>query len=316
MATSYDLPQYIGELFQKSEKPNAVLRLVGGLTGELRLVGNAKFPMGVNYILPTAAQPAILEGAAPSPVEQDTAQADNIVQIFQKSVKLAYSKMGEKQSVDGIALIPGAGVGTPLQTGSLEWQLSKSMESIQRDANYSFLRGAYVSPANNSTARQTRGVRTAVTTNVTAVTPPLSKVTFEGHLRTMLNNSAFVQGDEVFVLGSAATLDILISLYEPSATVGFRPQDTREIVGVSLRTIHARWATCHLVWEPDVAANELFIFQPKFCRVTAMPIPQKGVLFAEPLGKVGAADEWQLYGELGIDYRDEIFHGVLTGITS
>jgi hypothetical protein len=316
MATSYDLPQYVGELFQKTERPNSVLRLIGGLTGELRLVGNTKYPMGVNYILPAAAQPNILEGAAPSAVEQDTAQADNIVQIFQKSVKLDYSKQALTQRVDGIAIIPGGAYGSPLQTGSLEWQLARSLESVARDANFTFLRGAYVSPANNATARRCRGVRTAVTTNVTAITPPLSKISFEAALRAAMDQSMFSMGDELFVLGDATTLSILISLYEPAATSGFRPQDTREIVGVSVRTIVTRWATCNLVWEPDMAANELFVFQPKFCRVVAMPIPSKGVLFSEPLGRVGAAEEWQIYGELGIDYRDEIFHAVLTGITS
>lgn len=313
-ATSYDLPQYVGDLFQKNEKPNSVLRLIGGLTGSLRLVTSTEFAMGINYVLPAAAQQSILEAATPSAVEQDTAQATNVVQIFQTAVGLSYSKMGEMGSIDGVAVIPGAGNGELLRPGSVEWQVDKALERLARHINWAFLRGAYQKPANNSTARQTRGVKTAVTTNLFANggTPRnITKAIFEAALRDMMANGAFSQGDEVFVLGDATAIGNLVDQYEPTAVSGFRPQDTATIVGVNIRTIRARWAVCHLVWEPDMPAGELFLFQPKVCRVTAMPIPSKGVLFVEPLARAGAAETSQLYGELGVDYRDEIFHGLI-----
>ncbi len=311
MATSYDLPNYIGELFQKTERPNAFLRLVGGLTGMLRTVKSTEFPMGVDYVLPAASQPAILEGATPSPTELDTAQSANIVQIFQESVQLTYSKLAESGSIDGVAVIPGVSGNGPLITpGSLEFQINFKMMKIARDANYSFLRGAYQKPANNATARKTRGVRTAVTTNLfsAASNRPLTKTLFENALKDSMDNGMFSLGDTLYVMGDDDQLSTLMGLYESATAL----PASRDVVGVSVRTIVTKWATVNLVWEPDLAANELFITQPQFCRVVAMPIPGKGVLFAEPLAKSGSSEHHQIYGELGIDYRHELFHAAIT----
>lgn len=311
--TSYDLPQYVGELFQKKERPNAFLRLIGGLTGALKLVGNTEYPMGVDYELPAPAQESKLEGAAPTMRAEDTNQASNVVQIFQEGVELTYSRLGKSQSVSGVAIIPGA-AGTLNNPGTLEWQLERAIERVANNANWHFLRGAYQKPANNATGRQTRGTRTAVTTNVFAngaVNRAISKSIFENALRDMMVNGAFVMGAEVFCFGDAAQLGALAALYTSDTT---KPE-SRTVVGVSVRTIVTQWATVHLVWDPDMAAGELFITQPGYCRVVAMPIPDKGVLFVEPLAKVGSKESAQLYGELGIDYRAEHFHGVIDDLS-
>lgn len=307
VATSFDLPQYIGDLFQKAEKPNSVLRLIGGLTGQIRLVGSKKFPMGVDYEIPSPSQPSILEGAAPTPSELDTAQSDNLVQIFQESVGLTYSALGQRASVDGIAKIPGAGEEHINQPNTVEWQIDRKLELIARQANLSFLKGTYQEPADNTTARQTRGVYTAVTTNVFDVaSAALDKDTFENGLRDMMVNGAFNMGeDSLFVLGDAVAIQKLANLYTGDTTL----PESRTVAGVAVRTIVTQWGTVNLVWEPDMDADTLFVFQPRVCRPVAMPIPNKGVLFVEPLAKTKSQDEAHIYGELGIDYRHEIFHG-------
>lgn len=316
MATSYDLPQYIGELFQKTERPNALLRLIGGLTGTVRTVQSTQFPMGVDYVLPSAAQPAILEGADPTPSELDTAQSSNLVQIFQESVKLAYSKLGEQGSINGVAIIPGvAGHGTLVQPGSLAFQVNYKLQKIARDANYSFLRGAYQLPADNTTARKTRGIRTAVTTNLFAnggTARTLDKSVFENALRDSMNNGMFSMGAELFCMGDATQIQRLADLYRSETSL----PASRDVVGVAVRTIETQWARVNLVWEPDLAAAELFLTQPQYCRVVAMPIPNKGVLFSEPLSKTGSAEHYQVYGELGIDYRHEVFHAVIDDLAA
>ena len=46
----------------------------------------------------------------------------------------------------------------------------------------------------------------------------------------------------------------------------------------------------------------------------ALPVPGKGILFYEALSKTGAAEKGQIYGQLGIDYGPEEFHGTITGL--
>ena len=44
--------------------------------------------------------------------------------------------------------------------------------------------------------------------------------------------------------------------------------------------------------------------------------PGKGVLFYEELSKTGASEKGQIYGQLGLDYGPEEFHGKITGLAT
>lgn len=318
MASSYTLPQYVGELFQKAEKPNAFLRLVGGLTGgRIRTVGSTEFPMGVDYELPAAAQPDIVEGATPTASNTDTAQSQNVVQIFQKAVELSYSKQAERASIDGVAVIPGYAGNGPLQAapGTLEFQIQLAIQKVARDVNYTFLQGAYQKPANNSTSRRTRGIVTAVSTNLFANggTPrALSTAIFDAAMKSMVSNGAFTLGAEVFAFANADQVENLVDLYKSQTSY----PESREVVGVAVRRIMNTWGITNVVYDPDMPAGKILIAQPQFCRPVFMPIPGKGLLFAEPLSKAGSSDKWQVYGEIGLDYRHEIFHGVIADLSA
>ncbi|WP_446677904.1 SU10 major capsid protein [Streptomyces hydrogenans] len=50
------------------------------------------------------------------------------------------------------------------------------------------------------------------------------------------------------------------------------------------------------------------------CAPVWLEIPGKGMLFAEPLAKVGASEKWQLYGEVGLEYGPESYHGLITDL--
>lgn len=312
VATSYDLPQYLGDLFQKGEKPNAFLNLVGGV-GTYRTVDVAKFPMGVDFSLASAAQPNILEGATPTPSQTSTNQASNIIQIFQYAVSLTYSALAQQGKISGIAAIPGRN-GPVVQPGTLEWQINVKVLQAARDLNLSTLRGTYQEPSDNTTSRKMRGVRTAVTTNLFANggTPrAITTTIIDTALQTAMENGMFSRGEVLKVLGDATQIGKVIALYESST----QQPISREEAGVTIRRVHTKWATLDLVWEPDMASGEIFITRPEKCQLVAMPVPKNGVLFVEPLAKVGSAETAQLYGELSVDYTNEIFHAVIDDLS-
>ncbi len=313
VATTFDLPQYVGRLFLKQERPNAILRLIGGLTSIMRFVDTKKFAMGVDYTLAAAAQPAILEGANPAGSQQDvTAQASNVVQIFQETVEINYSRLGHRGALSGLAVIPGGGNEDPIQTGTFEWQLAKKIEKIARDLNFSVLRGAYQEPADNTTARKMRGIYTAIATNDDDVAAAaLTKARFEQALRTFMNNGMFNQGDEIFALVDATQFQKLHDLY---VAVTALPQ-SRTVAGVGIRTIVTPYCNVNITWEPDATASEITLVRPEKYQLVAMPIPGKGVLFSEELPQTGSALKHQVYGELGIDYTHEIFAGKVRNYT-
>lgn len=316
--TSYDLPNYLGELFEKSQRPNAVLKLLGhpaGLNqGQIRTIQNQTFAMGVDFALGAAAQPAILEGAAPSSGQFTTNQSTNVTQIFQRSVDLTYSLQARTAAIGGTASVPGGGAGPLVEVGTLEWQIQQTIRQMARDINYSCLNGAFVSPVNNATARKTRGIITAIATNLAANggTPRnLTKAIVDNALKAWADNNMFNPGDTLYALCSATQMDNLISVFEGATGFNVYATPGSEEAGVSLRTLNTRMATLKVVYEFDMPAGQILFFQPQFCRLVATPIPRKGILFVEPLGKTNAADQAQAYGEFGIDYTNEIKHGLI-----
>jgi len=44
--------------------------------------------------------------------------------------------------------------------------------------------------------------------------------------------------------------------------------------------------------------------------------PGKGVLFYEELDSGGAAEKGHVYGQIGLDYGPEEFHGTITGLAT
>ena len=60
-----------------------------------------------------------------------------------------------------------------------------------------------------------------------------------------------------------------------------------------------------------VLIAEMSTCAPVFC-----PVPGKGLLFYEALSKTGAAEKGQLYGQIGLDYGPEEYHGKITGLTT
>jgi hypothetical protein len=105
-----------------------------------------------------------LEGAEAPPGEARVrSAASNIVQIHQEAVDISYTKQAAVGNLSGLN-IPGS---TPVQD-ELSWQMTQMLKQIARDVEYSFIRGTYHRPSDNTTARKTRGILAAITTNVIA----------------------------------------------------------------------------------------------------------------------------------------------------
>lgn len=313
-ATSFDLPNYVGELFRLYEQPNNFLRLIGGLSGGVRIVGNIEYTLGVDYQVADGVQSGALEGATPTASETGTNQSSNILQIFQYAVDMTYTRQSANEAIGGLAVIPGQSQGPLQHPGTLAWQLDRKTEKAQNDMNFSFLRGTYQKPVDNTTVRKTRGVLSAVATNLFANggTPRnLTKTIFENALRDMVANGAFPMGGTVYAIAPAAQIDNIVSLYKTDTVL----PTSREIVGVQVRVVVTTWGTVVLVYEPAMPAGNILFCQPTKIQPVAMVIKSaqtvKGLFFAEPLAKSGSADKYQMYGEWGVDYTHEIYHGLI-----
>lgn len=297
---------YIGDLFQLGQNDTPFLNMIGGLNGGVRTVNSTEFAMSQYWQLGQAGQPAITEAGsltAPTATTITRSQATNVVQIFQEQVSVSYAKLGNANAISGVSL---AGETQPVRN-ELDFQIEAHMKKIAKNANYTFLHGAYAGVVDNTTAVKTRGVVTAITTNAIAQTstPVLTKAMLDELFLKCADNGMDFANACLFVNGY--NKQIVSGLY------GQYAEQDRNIGGKNIKQIETDFGNVMVVYEPTMAGTVALLDMGKI-KPVAKDIPGKGQLFYEELAKVGAGTQGQIYGELGVDYANEAFHGKITGL--
>lgn len=165
MGTTFNLPNYHGELFALSPSETPFLSAIGGLTGG-GMTTAAEFEWQT-YDLRDPAQRVRLEGAtAPTAEGRVRANVRNVCQVHHEKVSVSYTKQGATGQITVPSGPPARGVpGSNPVTSELDWQVQQTIKQIALDVNFSFLNGEYQLPTDNTTARKTRGMIEAITTN-------------------------------------------------------------------------------------------------------------------------------------------------------
>lgn len=309
-ATIWNCPNYIGELYLIGANQTPFLNMIGGLQGDMvRTVGAFDFPLAQPWSLETPSQPAISETAsltAPNPWTYVRGQDDNTVQIFQRSVSVSYAKQSVSQSVYVSASgNVNYGESQPV-TNDKDFQIAAHMRQIAVNADWTFLNGTYQKATSAAVAAKTRGIITACVTNsVDASGVALSRALVNELIRSMASAGAAFQNPVIFC--NAFQKQKISEIY------GYAPQD-RNVGGFNINQIETDFATIGVVWAPNVPASSLLIADLAVCSPVFLPVPNKGVLFYEDLDSGGAAEKGQIYGQIGIDYGPEEYHGKITNL--
>lgn len=166
MGTTFNLPNYVGELFGLTPEDTPLLSAIGGLTGG-GMTTSTEFEWQT-YDLRDPGQRTQLEGAtAPTAEARVRANVKNVVQIHQETVSVSYTKQAAVGNLASPQTAPynHPGGGPNPVTNELDWQIAQTIKSIALDVNWSFINGSHNNPTSNSTARKTRGLIEAITTN-------------------------------------------------------------------------------------------------------------------------------------------------------
>lgn len=159
LGTTYNLPNYTGLLFGLTPADTPFFSAIGGLTGGGQTT-NSQFEWQT-YDLASAGQNVVLEGAdAPTLEGRVRANISNVCQIMQRAVGVSYTKQATFGAKAGI----NNELANPVRD-ELDWQVEQALKQMVRDIDYSFINGTYQLPVDNTTARQTRGLLAAITTN-------------------------------------------------------------------------------------------------------------------------------------------------------
>lgn len=307
--TTYNLPNFVGQLFMRGNRPNTTLQLLGGVTG-YRTTTSTEFACGVDYDVPDhATQGGRVEGApAPAAGHTTREQARNVVQIWQETVDVSYTREAARGQLSGLNI---AGAQNPV-VSELDFQTGVRLEYIARNLNWTLVNGGYQKPVDNTLPRRTRGLLSAIVTNSQELTDTaLTKKHLEATMAQLVESGGIADGDTVMCMANTAQLKAINALFESEFN---KTNQTRDVGGIRVRTILTAFGTINFVLEPDMPQDTLAFANFGAMALTALEIPNKGVLFREELAKTGASQRYQLYGELGLDHGPEWMHAKITGL--
>lgn len=144
-------------------------------------------------------------------------------------------------------------------------------------------------------------IEPSATTLTKAAVDSLAQTVFDAGGISDLDAATFIVNSTQKVALSAA---FGTQFFEQSRTVG----------GTSVSTIVTDFGTINVMLSRRVPQDTLLLASLEVCQPVFLEVPGKGHFFAEPLAKVGAGDQVQLYGEAGLAYGPETAHGIMTGL--
>ena len=312
IGTTWNLPNYAGELFTADPTQTPFLSMIGGLTGG-KQTDNSEFSTAVLYDFPEAAQPEISESAsanAPAASHIARAQEKNVVQIHQEVIDLTYAKQSNSGRMSGIS-----SAGQLSSAGDEKaWQIQQKLIKIARDVEYSFLCGKYQLADSADKANKTRGMlelcASGTGNSVDAGGDPLSKAMLDRLFREMADNGAYF-GNMVLFCG-AYQKQAITELY--AKQFGANMHTTQKVGGMNITQIETDFFRMGVVWDRFMPDDSILIADVAHAAPVFQVVPGKGVLFEEPLAKTGASDRVQLYGQIGLAHGPAFLHGAVTGL--
>lgn len=315
LATTFNLPNYVGELFQVGQNKTPFLNMIGGLSGG-RTVSTWEYSVALEETLGVPSQPDITETAsltAPTPTTIVPSQKTNVCQIFHKSVAMSYSRQSDNATLSGLPIL-----GTNEITDPYEHQKMLQVRQIALDAEYTFLNGTYqraaaatTDPAADEKSNKTRGILTAIQTNVVAAgDASLSRALINTLLRSMATNGSPFTQPVLFC--NALQKQTISAIYGAAPLGGNVP--SRTVGGVNVETLVTDFAEIGVVYDPFMPTDTVLIADLSVVFPVFLAVPNKGFLFYEDLATTGAGVGGQIYGQMGLAYGPETFHGKITGL--
>lgn len=304
--TVWNLPNYAGQIYSSTPAETPFLNLIAAKAVK---TDNFQFPTGVEYTHEAASQPDIAEAAsltAPVALSYAREQQTNVAQIFQEKISVSYARMASAGRFAGVS----DSFTAAQAPGELEFQTARALEKIARDIEYTFINGTYQLSTGADVANRTRGILAACGTAVDAESAPLT--------RAMLNDAlaqAYAAGatfSDTVLLCGAAVKQALTDAY--SSQWGFSAPPTREVGGMNIMQIETDFGLLSVVLSRFVPAGTLIGADISCCRPVEQEVPGKGNFFREALSKTGAAEEYQIFGQIGLDHGPSWKHFSITGI--
>lgn len=309
-ATSFRTLNYSGLLFNKGNTRTPLSSIIGS---KAKTTNHVEFVTGQEYEGGgEGSQPEISEDAsltAPTPTYATREQKTNVTQIFQESVKISYGKMSNMGTLAGLNVANQQA--NPMS--ELDFQVGVKMQKVNRDIEYTFINGVYQKAANDAQANKTRGLVSAITTNVVSMAnKPLGLWSIADLMKTVYEANAPI--DRLALWCDAVTLfQINADAVQNGLTI---VPAAREVNGIKLSKVVTPLGEVYLYLGECLPGGTALLLDLDVIAPVMQPVPGKGNFFLEELAKTGAGAQYMLFGQIGLDHGPEWYHGKFTGIST
>lgn len=315
---TWNLPNFVGELFFLSPLETPFLSMIGGLTGGRSARGVVFGWQDTLHRAP--ALQANDEGADANFTAQKRSDRINVCEIFQYASEVTYSKQGGVDRLGTIgeiavtdpAIIDQASIlgNQPVQN-ELDWQMNILVEQAGLDVELSFLTETLAIP-NDGTARQTQGIVGAVSTDTTTdytatVGQTATRAVINDLSKKLYDNGAPMRNC-VIMVNSQPKLELGNDYAD--TTGGYVQPRSYSVFGVNVTDLETEFGRYPVVLNRHLSQDQVLVVDLSVCAPRFLPIPGKGHFFQEPLSKLGSYDREQLYGEIGLEYGPSGWHAL------
>lgn len=307
IATSFGVLNYSGMLFNKGNTRCPLSSIIGG---RAKTTNHVEFVTGQEYTTAGGEQPAISETAsltAPEATVVTRAQKTNVTQIFHESVGVSYAKQSNMGTLSGINI--ASQQANPMN--ELDFQVAAKMQKVNRDIEFTFVQGTYNKATTDATINKTRGLTEAIESNVIAMaSKPLGLWNIADGVKKVYEANAPQDG---LVLWCDATTMFQINADAVQNGLTVIPA-AREINGIKLSSVVTPLGVVYLYLGEFLPKGTALLLNLDVISPVYQPVPGKGNFFLEQLAKTGAGEQYQLFGQIGLDHGPEWYHAKFTGI--
>lgn len=260
LGTTFNLPNFHGELIQITPSDTPLLSAAGGLAGGGGQTDSPSFEWQTEDLRSPDNRPR-LEGAdAPTSEERVRGNVENVVQIFHESISTSYTKQAAtgQYTTPGSAPFYAASGGANPVADEHGHQVALALKTIATDVNYVFWHGKKVKPTSNATARQTAGLLSVISTNRVAT----GEVTgASAATDTITVTHSLSNGDKVVFTDVGASTAIRPDRFyyavNVSGTTSFKVSATQGGSAITIGTATVSFIKASTVLDIDTGVNGL-----------------------------------------------------------
>lgn len=307
---SFACPNYSGLLYNKANTNTPFLNMI---SGNVKYTNSVEFVTGQFYTSEEGEIPAISETAsltAPQATFVTRQQLTNVTQIFHEKVSISYAKQSNMATLSGINI---AGQ-TANPQNELDFQVARKMEKIKRSIEKTFIQGVYNKATTDGTINKTRGIVSAITTNVEPASNKALNLWIVNSAVTRIKNAGGDISNLVMLVNSANLLQLHGNAVEMGMSVG---TPYASAYGIQVRDLLLPiGAVIKVALGEFIPEGTALIVNPSVMGPVEQIVPNKGNFFLEELSKQGAGEDYQIFGQIGLDHGPEWFHAKITGLST